>query len=156
MAIERRVAQDRRGTQGIKENCHRLKNKIRYGGLCLRCFQLGNYGRPFFRCRTLLEVGVKSTPVARCKLRTNIPLNTRRSSTRGIPCDSRKNGSIRRICFSDNSNSSLMAAPPATMNQPAANPSSHLVGPDPRFAPWLHGRGLIGNGSPFAPVVSST
>jgi len=39
-------------------------------------------------------------------------LMIRRSSTPGIPCDSGKWGSIRRICASDNKIRSLMATPP--------------------------------------------
>jgi hypothetical protein len=41
-----------------------------------------------------------------------MPLMTRRSSTRGTPCDCGKCCSILRICASDNQIRSLMATPP--------------------------------------------
>src|ERR1039458_2889144 len=62
-----------------------------------------------------------------------IPLITLRSSTRAIPCDSGKYGSIRRICDGESQNKSLMAAsslPP--VNQSIARSASELTGPEPR------------------------
>src|SRR5665647_2559512 len=52
-----------------------------------------------------------------------IPLITRRSSTLGTPCDSGKNGSIRRICASESRNKSVMATPPRA----AIESTDHLI-----------------------------
>jgi hypothetical protein len=50
-----------------------------------------------------------------------MPLITRRSSTRAIPCDSGKYGSIWCICASDSNNKPTMAMPPTSpLNQPAS------------------------------------
>jgi hypothetical protein len=58
-----------------------------------------------------------SLPVSMTK---TMPLTIRRSSTRGMPCDSGKYGSIRRICASLNNQSSdtrsISSVPP--LNQP--------------------------------------
>jgi hypothetical protein len=53
------------------------------------------------------------------RITKTIPLITRRSSTLGIPCDSGKYGSIRRICASDSKIKSPMAAPPRAANESA-------------------------------------
>lgn len=63
-----------------------------------------------------------------------MPLTIRRSSTRAMPCDRGKYGSIRRICASLNNqtsdNSSASSAPP--LNQPIASRTSVLIDPEPK------------------------
>ncbi len=46
-----------------------------------------------------------------------IPLMTRRSSALGTLCNSRKDGSIQRICASESRNKSNMATPPCAATE---------------------------------------
>src|SRR3546814_18108809 len=73
-----------------------------------------------------------------------IPLITRRSSTRGTPCDNGKCGSIRRICASDNQNRSLMATPPdAAIESDHPAQQNPLIDPEPKPPPTSATRACV-------------
>jgi hypothetical protein len=62
-----------------------------------------------------------------------IPLITRRSSTRGMPYDSGKNGDIRAICRSLNKNiSDMTKLLRHVQNHIQTRQGKKLMGPDPR------------------------
>ena len=84
--------------------------------------------------------GGASRHIRPLRITYTMPDSTRRSSTRARPRDSGKYGSIRRICASLNSGSSPTDSASSTppLNQLAASPARHLIGPEPSMVKF-HG-----------------